>query len=74
MISEYIDKGLPKSRILVLLKIPRSTYYHSSPALQLQRGRKRSLTTEKLSGSESIAVTGGQLLEEITDLLSREFV
>ena len=74
MISEYIDKGLPKSRILVLLKIPRSTYYHSSPALQLQRGRKRSLTTEKLSGSESIAVTGGQLLEEITDLLSGEFV
>ena len=74
MISEYIDKGLPKSRILVLLKIPRSTYYHSSPALQLQRGRKRSLTTEKLSGSESIAVTGDQLLEEITDLLSGEFV
>ena len=74
MIAEYADKGMKTSRILALLKIPRSTHYHTHPSLQLRRGRKVSRTTEKITASGTTTVSDEQILQEITDLLSREFV
>jgi putative transposase len=62
------------SRILFLLKIPGSAHYHTHPSLQIRRGRKVSLTTEKITASGITAVSDEQILEVIKDLLSREFV
>ena len=74
MIADYRSRRLNISRILTLLKIPRSTHYHSPPSLQIRRGRKFSLITERITDSGIIAITDEQLLLDITDLLSREFV
>ena len=74
MISEYRSRGLNVSWILALLKIPRSTHYYSPPSLQIRRGRKASTITERITDSGIISITDGQILLEITDLLSREFV
>ena len=74
MISEYRSRGMNISRILALLKIPRSTHYYSPPSLQIRRGRKSSLITERITDSGIIAITDGQILLDITDLLSKEFV
>ena len=74
MIADYRSRGLNVSRILALLKIPRSTHYYSPPALHLRRGRKSSLITERITDSGIIAITDEQLLLDITDLLGREFV
>lgn len=62
------------SRILVLLKISRSTHYHTLPTLHLRRRRKVSRTTEKITESGLASVSEDQLLQEITVLLGREFV
>ena len=74
MISEYRSRGLNVSRILALLKIPRSTHYYSPPSLQIRRGRKASTITERITDSGIISITDEQLLLDITDLLSKEFV
>jgi hypothetical protein len=74
LIADYRSRRLNISRILTLLKIPRSTHYHSPPSLQIRRGRKFSLITERITDSGIIAITDEQLLLDITDLLSREFV
>ena len=74
MISEYRSRGMNISRILALLKIPRSTHYYSPPSLHLRRGRKSSLITERITDSGIIAITDEQILLDIRDLLSREFV
>ena len=73
MIADYRSRGLNVSRILALLKIPRSTHY-SPPALQIRRGRKASTITERITDSGIIAITDEHLLLDITDLLSKEFV
>ena len=62
------------SRILALLKIPRSTHYYSPPSLQIRRGRKASTITERITDSGIIAITDEQLLLDIRVLLGREFV
>jgi putative transposase len=62
------------SRILALLKIPRSTHYYSPPSLQIRRGRKSSLITERITDSGIISITDEQILLDIMDLHSREFV
>ncbi len=74
MISEYRSRGMNISRILALLKIPRSTHYYSPPSLQLRRGRKASTITERITDSGIISITDEQILLDIMDLLSREFV
>ena len=74
LLSEYIARGPRTSSILVLLKTPRSTYYHSPPSLQLKRGGERSSDTTKLTPSGITAVTMDMLLGEIMDILSKEFV
>ena len=74
MIDDYRSRGLNVSRILTLLKIPRSTHYHSPPSLQIRRGRKTSTITERITDSGIISITDEQLLLDITDLLSNEFV
>ena len=74
MIADYRSRGLNVSRILTLLKIPRSTHYHSPPSLQIRRGRKTSTITERITDSGIIAITDEQILLDITDLLSKEFV
>ena len=74
MIADYRSRGLNVSRILTLLKIPRSTHYYSPPSLQIRRGRKASTITERITDSGIIAITDEQILLDITDLLSREFV
>jgi hypothetical protein len=61
-------------RILLLLKIPRITHCYSPSSLQLQRGRKIPSITTRFTSSGISGVTEPQLLEEITDLLSKEFV
>ena len=73
MISEYRSRGMNISRILALLKIPRSTHYYSQPSLQLRRGRKASTITEMITDSGIISITDEQILLDITDLLGREF-
>ena len=73
MIADYRSRGLNVSRILALLKIPRSTHY-SPPALQIRRGRKASTITERITDSGIIAITDEQLLLDIRVLLGREFV
>jgi hypothetical protein len=62
------------SRILALLKFLRSTHYYSQPSLQIRRGRKASTITERITDSGIISITDEQLLLDITDLLSNEFV
>ncbi len=74
MIADYRSRGLNVTRILALLKVPRSTHYYSPPSLQIRRGRKASLITERITDSGIIAVTDEQILIDITDLLGREFV
>ena len=60
--------------MLYLLGISRSTYYRKPSIVHLQRGRRRSAVTERIMDSRQISVTEEQLLDEITELLSREFV
>lgn len=74
MINEYSGRGLSTTRILELLRIPRSTFYHSSPTLHLKRGRKLSSMTERIVGQDIIMVPDDQVLADIIELLSREFV
>ncbi len=74
LIPECLARGLTVSRILVLLGISSSFYYHKSRMVQLRRGRKLSTTTEKMQESGWVVVADGILLQEIIDLLSREFV
>ena len=74
MISAYRSRGMNISRILVLLKIPRSTFYFSPPTVHLESGRKRSSVTGKITASGIIVLSEQQLLQDITDLLGREFV
>ncbi len=74
MISEYRGRGLSINRILILLGIPRSSYYRKESPLQLVRGRRISMTTSRLTASGIDEIGEDRLLEEITDLLGREFV
>ena len=74
MISEYRSRAMNISRILALLKIPRSTHYYSPPSLQIRRGRKAYTITERITDSGIISITNEQLLLDITDLMSKEFV
>ena len=74
MINEYAGRGLSTTRILEILRIPRSTFYHSSPALHLKRGRKPSSMTERIVGQDIIMIPDDQVLADIIELLSREFV
>ena len=74
MIADYRSRGLNVSIILTLLKIPRSTHYHSPPSLQIRRGKKASTITERITDSGIIAITDEQILLDITDLLGTEFV
>ena len=71
---EYRTKGLKISRILELLHIPESTHYRNPSMVQLKKGRKPSGTTMLSRGNEGIPVPDTQILEEIRELLSREFV
>ena len=70
MIADYRSRGLNVSRILALLKIPRSAHYYSPPSLQLRRGRKASMITD----TGIMEITDEQLLLDITYLLGKEFV
>ena len=74
MIADYRSGGLNVSRILTLLKIPRSTHYYSPPSLQIRSGRKASMITERITDTGIMEITDEQLLLDITDLLGREFV
>ena len=74
MISAYRSSGMNISRILVLLKIPGSTFYFSPPTVHTESGRKRSSVTEKITASGILVLSEQQLLQDITDLLGREFV
>ena len=74
MISAYRSRGMNISRILVLLKIPGSTFYFSPPTVHMESGRKRSSVTKKITASGIIVLSEQQLLQDITDLLGMEFV
>ena len=74
MIADYRSRGLNVSRILTLLKIPRSTHYYSPPSLQIRSGRKASMITERITDTGIMEIADEQLLLDIKDLLGREFV
>ena len=74
MISAYRSSGMNISGILVLLKIPGSTFYFSPPTVHTESGRKRSSVTEKITASGILVLSEQQLLQDITDLPGREFV
>ena len=73
MIADYRSRGLNVSRILALLKISRSTHYYSPPSLQIRRGRKTSMITERITDAGIMEITDEQLLLDIMDLLGKEF-
>ena len=74
MIADYRSRELNVSRILTLLKIPRSTHYYSPPSLQIRNGRKASMVTGRSTDTRIMEITDEQLLLDITGLLGREFV
>ncbi len=77
MANEYIDMGLRVSNIAGILHIPRSSFYRNgvpSEEPSLKRGRHNSMFTSRKNGNETIIVDNSTVVEEMEDLLSREFV
>jgi putative transposase len=75
--SEYIGRGLSVKGTMSLLHLPRCSFYHrqdKKQGLSQGRGRHHSLFTSRKIGDETSIVTNDLVVEEIEELLSREFV
>ena len=66
----FIDANYPKNKVLKLLGIARSSYYYK-PYQEVRKGRKPS----EFTFHESVGhVSNNQVIEDIKELLSHEFV
>ena len=72
--DQYRSRGLPVTRMLVLLSIPGSSYYRKPSLVYLKRGRRPSRTTDLSFGNEITIVPESEILAIIRDLLGKEFV
>ncbi|QRF76486.1 putative transposase OrfB [Thermoplasmatales archaeon] len=74
--SEYINSGLRISSVAEMLHIPRCSFYRNNEANEepSKKGRDNSTFTSRKDGSETIIVDNSTVLEEMEELLSREFV
>ncbi|HKZ57822.1 MAG TPA: hypothetical protein VJ024_08980 [Thermodesulfovibrionales bacterium] len=66
---EYVGEGSKVSMVLTMVGISRSTYYYKPS--HGKRGRKAERVVRDHSGRE---FTEGYLVEEVRELLSRDFV
>ncbi len=71
MIAEqFIDDGYPVSKVLKMLRLPRSSYYYHPCSNQ---GKGRACSTHTLTGDGSY-VSNEVVIEHIREILSGEFV
>ena len=70
--DQYRSRGLPVTRMLVLLSIPGSSYYRKPSLVYLKRGRRPSRTTDLSFGNEITIVPESEILAIIRDLLGNE--
>lgn len=68
--QQFIDDGYPVSKVLKILRLPRSSYYYKSTC-SAGKGRRYSTHTPKSDGS---LVANEQVVERIRKILSGEFV
>lgn len=83
LIQIYKEKGLPVSKVVKLLSIPRSTYYSSLSLKEDKlkkkkaKGRPLSKTTYKFINSSGklnkVTISDETIKEEIINLFSNEF-
>jgi putative transposase len=69
--QEFIDAGHAINKVLSVLDIARSRYYYKPKANPKPRGIAKSIFTKKSDGS---FVSNDQVVKDIRELLSREFV
>ena len=69
--QQFIDQGYPISAVLRVLKLPRSSFYYRPKTTGKPAGRPISTHTYTLGG---MRVSNEQLVADIADILSREFV
>lgn len=69
--SYYIEKGVPKSTILLKLNISKSSYYYKSKLGERKAGRPMSSHTYK---DKVGCVSNDQVVKDIEALLTKEFV
>jgi transposase InsO family protein len=69
--QRFIDSGHSISQVLEILKIPRSSYYYKPKPDPKKKGVAKSMYTRKRGGE---FVSNGQVVEDIKEILSREFV
>lgn len=69
--QSFIDQGYPISVVLQILKLPRSSFYYRPKTMGKRAGRPVSTHTCTVNGNR---VSNEQLVADIADILSREFV
>lgn len=67
----FIDQGYPVTKVLPILKIPTSSYYHTPVDNPKAKGIKTSTHTLTFDGE---LVSNAQVLQDIEELLDHEFV
>ena len=72
--AEYIDIGIGTSEASRMLHIPRCSLYSRSGRQLLTRGRKPSSMTVRTGTGVTVFVSNTEVVSEIAQLLSREFV
>ena len=74
LMGQYRSKGLPVTRMLILLRIPGSSCYRKPSLVYLKSRGKPSRTTDLSSENEITIVPESEILAVIRDHLGREFV
>ena len=72
--GQYRSKGLPVTRMLILLRIPGGSCYRKPSLVYLKSRGKPSRTTDLSSENEITIVPESEILAVIRDHLGREFV
>ena len=73
--SEYVGRGISSTAAASLLHIPRCTLYRTPVHLPSRKGRRYSeITLRKTVDGAFVYLSNGQVVEEMKELLSREFV
>ena len=73
--SEYVGRGISSTAAARLLHIPRCVLYRTPVQSPSRKGRRYSEITLRRTGDDSFAyLSNGQVVDEMKELLSREFV